>query len=195
MAYLVLLFWLVLLLLPIISYWKLFELAGQSGFAIIIPIYNLYIMTEIAGLEWWWVFLPFLSFLIPYLGPIIMLGLFYYIVQKFVESYGKDSLFALGAFLLPFVFLPILAFDSKTKYLGPSAKKEKHHQQPTNNNPDFSHNTTKEEYNFENVDANSQTSDIDNYHNHHTNNDPNNFDTNHNLSDTETHSDINSPTN
>ena len=33
----------------IIGYWKVFEKAGQPGWAAIIPIYNAYILTQIAG--------------------------------------------------------------------------------------------------------------------------------------------------
>ena len=122
MTVLVLLFWLAVLFLPLISLWRLFEMAGQSGWSLILPVYNLFIMTQIAGLGWWWVFIPFLAFFIPYLGIPLMIILFFYIMLKFIESYGKDSLFALGAFLLPFIFLPVLAFDPKTKYIGPAAK-------------------------------------------------------------------------
>ena len=37
--------------------WKVFEKAGQPGWAAIIPIYNFYIMTKIAGKPGYWTLL------------------------------------------------------------------------------------------------------------------------------------------
>ena len=42
------------LILWIAGLWKIFEKAGHPGWAAIIPIYNMYIITKIAGKEWWW---------------------------------------------------------------------------------------------------------------------------------------------
>ena len=50
----------------IIAQWKVFTKAGHPGWAAIIPIYNIYIMTKIAGKPGWWVlmfFLPFVNFI------------------------------------------------------------------------------------------------------------------------------------
>jgi len=43
------LFWLAVMVVVIIGGWKVFEKAGQPGWAILIPIYNAYIMLKIAG--------------------------------------------------------------------------------------------------------------------------------------------------
>ena len=40
--------------------WRVFEKAGQPGWASIIPIYNTYIMTKIAGKPGWWVLMFFI---------------------------------------------------------------------------------------------------------------------------------------
>ena len=120
---LIILIVLILAFVVIAAYWKLFELAERPGLAALIPIYNIYIMLEIAGLEWWWILILILSPIVPIIGDIVALGASFYIIYKFVESYGKDLGFAIGAFFLSFIFIPILAFDSKTKYLGPAAKK------------------------------------------------------------------------
>src|SRR6476646_7985367 len=52
-----LIFMLVIAVIFIIGMWKTFVKAGQPGWAAIIPIYNAYILTQIAGRPGWWVLL------------------------------------------------------------------------------------------------------------------------------------------
>jgi len=59
-----LIFMLVIAVIFIIGMWKTFVKAGQPGWAAIIPIYNAYILTQIAGRPGWWVLLM----LIPLVG-------------------------------------------------------------------------------------------------------------------------------
>ena len=47
-------FSLALLVIAIIGGWKVFEKAGQPGWAILIPFFNLYILLKIAGRPGWW---------------------------------------------------------------------------------------------------------------------------------------------
>lgn len=49
-----------------ICLWKLFKKAGKKGWEAIVPIYNTYVLIEIAGLNWWY-------FLIAISGSIITL--------------------------------------------------------------------------------------------------------------------------
>jgi hypothetical protein len=46
-----LIFWLAVAVVVIVGMWKVFEKAGQTGWAILIPIYNAYILLKIAGLD------------------------------------------------------------------------------------------------------------------------------------------------
>ncbi len=115
---------LIIAIIEIIALWKLFEKAGKPGWAAIIPIYNIYIMLEIAGLQWWWLLILLFAYLIPVIGLLIAAAAGFYIILKFVQSYGKDVGFAIGAFLLGFIFLPILAFSKDTQYIGPAGQKE-----------------------------------------------------------------------
>lgn len=94
----------------IASIWKVFEKAGQPGWAAIIPIYNIYIMTKIGGKPGWWV----LMFLIPFVNLVFLIWL-YNMISK---SFGKDEGFTAGLIILGFIFWPILGFGS-AKYLGP----------------------------------------------------------------------------
>ncbi|MEN9548278.1 MAG: hypothetical protein RIR12_869 [Bacteroidota bacterium] len=92
------------------SMWKVFEKAGQPGWAAIVPIYNIYIMTKIAGKPGWWTVLC----LIPIVNYVFIIWL-YNMISK---SFGKDEGFTAGLILLGFIFWPILGFGD-AKYLGP----------------------------------------------------------------------------
>lgn len=90
------------LILPIISLWRIFEKAGEPGWSAIIPIYNLVILMSIAGKPWFWGLLA----CIPYIGLIFSI----WGTNLVVKQFGKTEWFTLGIILLPFIFLPILAF-------------------------------------------------------------------------------------
>jgi hypothetical protein len=102
--------WLAFVVFIIAAMWKVFEKAGQPGWAAIIPIYNVYIMTKIGGKPGWWVIL----LLIPLVNLIFIIWI-YNMVSK---SFGKEEGFTIGLLLLGIVFWPILGFGS-AKYLGP----------------------------------------------------------------------------
>lgn len=107
----------VLIILPCIGLWKLFEKAGQPGWKAIIPIYNLYVMLKLSGRPNWWVLLLFL----PGINFLVAIG----ITIDFLKSYGKFSLREQAAgILLSFIYLPKWGFDKETKYLGQSASAE-----------------------------------------------------------------------
>ena len=100
---------LAILLLIIVSLWKIFEKAGKPGWASIVPIYNIIVMLEIVGKPVWWLLLLF----IPFVGLIVSIMLVFELAKKF----GKGGGFALGLVLLPIIFYPILAFGD-AKYEG-----------------------------------------------------------------------------
>lgn len=101
---------LILSIFLIAAQWKVFTKAGQPGWAAIIPIYNIYIMTKIAGKPGWWVlmfFLPFVNFIFAI-----------WLTNMISKSFGKDEAFTAGLILLGIIFWPILGFGS-AKYQGP----------------------------------------------------------------------------
>lgn len=102
----VLLFYLAVLLVTIGGMWKVFTKAGQPGWAVIIPIYNVYVMLEIAERPWWWLLL----FLIPIVSLIPSL----IVPADISKHFGKGTLFAIGLIFLPFIFYPILGFSDAT---------------------------------------------------------------------------------
>ena len=89
-------------ILMIISLWKIFKKAGKPGWASVIPIYNIYIMCEIAEKEWWYVLLS----CVPFANIYAMIVLYNGMAKRF----GKSGGFVAGMILLPVVFFPMLAF-------------------------------------------------------------------------------------
>ena len=100
-------FWIcyaVVLLLMIAAMWKVFSKAGQPGWAVIIPIYNIYVLCKVAGRPGWWLLLM----LIPLVNIVIAIILNIDIAKNF----GKGVGFGIGLIFLPFIFYPILGFGS-----------------------------------------------------------------------------------
>lgn len=98
--------WLALVVLMIVSVWKIFTKAGQPGWASIVPIYNLIVMLQVAGKPLWFIalfFIPFANF--------VAIILVYIALAK---TFGKGGGFAAGLILLPFIFFPILGLGSAT---------------------------------------------------------------------------------
>lgn len=101
----------ILFIFMVVAMWILFEKAGQPGWAAIIPIYNILIWIKIAGKEWWWIF-GILIALIPVVGQILAIVWSVLIWHGISKNFGKDAGYTVGLVLLPFVFVPILAFGN-----------------------------------------------------------------------------------
>src|SRR5258705_12355820 len=108
-------FGLLIALLIIVAMWKVFTKAGQPGWAAIIPIYNIYIMTKVAGKSGWWVLLCFI--------PIVNLIIIIWLYNMISKSFGHGEGFTAGLVFLGIIFWPILGFGS-SKYLGPYGNPE-----------------------------------------------------------------------
>jgi len=83
--------------------WKVFEKAEQPGWAILVPLYNIYIMLKIADKPAWWMILLF----IPIVNFILLI-----IPFKIAEKFGKGIGYGFGLLLLPFIFYPLLGFGN-----------------------------------------------------------------------------------
>ena len=97
----------------IACFWIIFKKAGKPGWAAIIPIYNQIVMLEIVGKPVWWIILLLL--------PIVNIIFSIWVLNLFCKSYGQGVGFTIGVLLLPFIFIPILAFGSST-YIGPAGQ-------------------------------------------------------------------------
>ena len=97
-------------ILQIVAKWKIFNKAGEHGWAALIPFYNTYVLYKIT----WENGLFFLLSYIPCLNVIVTVMT----NMKLSAVFGKSDGFAIGLSLLGFIFYPILAFDS-SEYDGP----------------------------------------------------------------------------
>lgn len=93
----------------IASIWKVFEKAGEAGWAAIIPIYNLVVLLKISGKPIWWLVLMIIPFVNIIASLLVLLAL--------AKNFGKGAGFGLGLFFLGFIFFPILGFGS-ARYQG-----------------------------------------------------------------------------
>ena len=105
--------WLAIIVVFLISLWRLFVKAGKPGWAAIVPIYNQIVMLEIAGRPVWWFLI---AMFVPFFGWWVQIVWFI----DFAKSYGKSTGYGVFVALLPLIAVPVLAF-SKTAYVGPAA--------------------------------------------------------------------------
>ena len=107
-----LLVWCVIAVVFLIGFWKVFVKAGQSGWAVIIPIYNLYILLKICGRPGWWVLL--------YLIPLVNIVIAIIVALDMAKCFGKSGAFGFFIlFLLSGIGYLILGFGS-ARYVGPA---------------------------------------------------------------------------
>jgi ABC-type sulfate transport system permease subunit len=99
-------------IISIVAMWFVFVKANKPGWAAIIPIYNVWVTLEIIGKPWWWIIL----LLIPIVNIIVGIIMCYHLAKVF----GQGPAFTVGLVLLPFIFMPILAWG-KYNYTKPTA--------------------------------------------------------------------------
>ena len=90
--------------LLIIGGWVLFQKAGQPGWGVLIPIYNLVLIARVAGLSGWWAIL----LLIPLVNIIAWIIFAIGVAMNF----GKGPGTMIGLIVLPGIFVPIIAFGN-----------------------------------------------------------------------------------
>ena len=96
-------------ILGIVAMWKIFEKAGEPGWAAIIPFYNIYVLFKITWGSGW----KFLLLLIPFANIVIAI----ITMVKLAKAFGKSGGFAVGLIFLSVIFYCILAFD-QSQYQG-----------------------------------------------------------------------------
>ena len=99
-------------ILAVVGLWKVFAKAGKPGWAAIVPIYNFIVLLEIVGRPAWWTVLLLLPCINVFAGLIVSLDL--------AKAFNKGTGFAIGLWLIGFIFLPVLGFSS-AQYVGPAA--------------------------------------------------------------------------
>ena len=94
---------LALIVLMLVSLWRIFTKAGEAGWASLIPVYNVYVMLRIAGKPGWWLLLYFVPIANIIVGILTLAGI--------ANRFGRGGGFVVGMIFLPFIFYPVLAFS------------------------------------------------------------------------------------
>ncbi|HBG71724.1 MAG: hypothetical protein A2W93_06565 [Bacteroidetes bacterium GWF2_43_63] len=105
MIAMILVYLVIMIFLVIVPMWKIFTKAGQPGWAVLVPIYNIYVMTLIAKKPAWWLII---ILLVPIANFIFLIMLLHAISVNF----GKGVGFTLGLIFLSIIFIPILGYGS-----------------------------------------------------------------------------------
>lgn len=102
---------LVIWLVMIIAYWKVFTKAGEAGWKCLIPFYNVYTLCRIAGRNGWW----FLGLLVPFVNIIVAL----IISIDLAKHFGKSTVFGVvGLWIFSVIGYLMLGYGD-AEYVGP----------------------------------------------------------------------------
>jgi len=104
-----LLLMLAVILITVVSCWRMFAKAGKPGWASIVPVYNMVVWLQISGKPVWWIALCF----IPFVNVVVSVLCGFALARNF----GRGKAFGLGLVVLPWIFFPVLAFGDDV-YLG-----------------------------------------------------------------------------
>ena len=106
MSILISIIYLAVIVLMVASQWKVYQKAGQPGWACLVPFYNIIVLLQIIEKPIWWLLMMFIPFVNIYFCIITYIEL----AKKFQKGVG----FALGLLFLSPIFFPILAFGDAT---------------------------------------------------------------------------------
>lgn len=109
------LFFLLLVVAMLAAMWRIFEKAGQPGWAAIVPIYNIIVWLKIINKPWWWL----IMMVIPLVGVIFSI----WATNLLMKAFGKSEGWTLGAIFLPFIIYPLLAWGD-ARYQGEVATED-----------------------------------------------------------------------
>lgn len=144
MGYVGLTIGLVLVVILLVSYGRIFAKAGQSGWKVLIPFYNGHIFYKIIWRSAiWWVLLgagllltiyslllqdtaTFLTVIYSILTVVLLIVMGVLLLWgqiKLAKSFGKCVWYGIGLFFLPVIFVPIIAFGGAT-YSSPVIKRK-----------------------------------------------------------------------
>lgn len=104
--------YLVIYVVAVLPFYGIFSKAGEPGWAAFVPIYNIIVELKIIGRPVWW----FILLLIPVVNIVIAV----LIAIDLAKSFGKGTGFAVGLFLLNWIFALILWLGD-ARYVGPAA--------------------------------------------------------------------------
>lgn len=112
------------LVVTVIANWKLYKKAGKGGWECIVPIYGYWVLTEIAGLEWWWFLLAIVDSIVSILelenlssiANLISLFAGFNIYYNIAKRFKKDNGTAICAGIFSGIFVLIFGFSKNEVY-------------------------------------------------------------------------------
>ena len=113
-----------ILVFLIIDNWKMFKKAGKGGWKCIVPIYGYYVLTEIAGLNWWWFLLAISDSIVKLIGidklsfiaNLISLFAGFNIYYNIAKKFNKKNSTAILSGIFSIVFIFIFGYSKKEVY-------------------------------------------------------------------------------
>jgi hypothetical protein len=108
----ILLVGLAIVVVQIIAMYKVFQMAGKPGWAVLVPIYNTWVLAEVGGKPGWMGIVASVISAVPLVGPVVSLVFWIMILVGVAKMFGRGAGFGVGLAFLSFVFFPILAFSS-----------------------------------------------------------------------------------
>ncbi len=93
-----------IMIVLIAAMWKVFQKAGEPGWASIVPIYNVLVLLKIVGKPMWWIVL--------FLVPFVNIAMMFIIPFALAKSFNKSGAFAIGLLFLPPIFYSLLAWGN-----------------------------------------------------------------------------------
>jgi signal peptidase I len=107
---------LLIVVLPCIGLYKLFPKAGVAAWKALVPVYNTWVILEIAKKPKWWFFMQFI--------PLIGWFFSFVILIEFVKCFGKFKLYQHAAVVfLGVAYFVYLGFGDKARFIGPDGVK------------------------------------------------------------------------
>ncbi|UDY38049.1 DUF5684 domain-containing protein [Dermatobacter hominis] len=83
---------------------------GQQGWTGIVPVLNFVSIGVLSGRAWWFGVVT----IVPCIGLVFVILL----LHDLAKLFGHGVPFTIGLLVLPFVFLPVLAFVPSQRYVG-----------------------------------------------------------------------------
>ena len=94
-----------------IGYWRIFQKTGIKPWIALIPFWSEFKIMELVGKPNWWI--------IYLLIPIFNIFAYYILIFDLIRCLGKESIWSQIICIFAFyIYLPLLAFQKETKYLG-----------------------------------------------------------------------------
>lgn len=90
----------VYIIIYFIGLYKFYRKCGRAGWECFVPIYNNWVLFEIAGEEGWYSLLP-----------LVNVVYFYISLYKIFIKFGKSSGYAFAAIIFDGIFIPLIGFN------------------------------------------------------------------------------------